>query len=573
MPDGTPPNNPFLIDANLTLAEIIERVEQTGQPISKTRRRDILSDLNTIARLIGRPASSIPASIEGLREALASIHPAQAGISKKRLANIRSNLSMALDIAGVSQSSPMRKIELSEVWQSLLDNCSIQRVRWDLNRFARFCSGCGVDPEQVTDTIADQFLTAMNEAAIWKVPEETHRTTINRWNEAVKKVSGWPNIVLTKPPSRRNCWTFPLTEFPQSFNDDLDRWSERAISDDLFDDDAPPTPLRPKTVEHRRFQVRMAASALVLRSVPIEQVTTLAVLVQPENLKLILRFMIDRLGGKTESIYGLANGLVAIAQHHVKVDGDTLDELKRIRKKVKVKPVGLRKKNRRRLAQFDDPHNVALLLNLPDRLARLAEKQPGRKAAVTMQLAVAIEILIMAPLRIGNLSTLRVGKEIYWSRPGNTGVLQIMIEDNQVKNRMHIEHELPKESERLIKTYIENYRDRLYPDCGDWLFPGKAGQAKRSNGFSEQVKKIIHRHTGLTVNAHLMRSTGGKLYLSVFPGAYELLSRVLVHSVQATMDSYTGTEAKAAGIHFDRVISGLRDGTRTSTKVRLNKRR
>jgi len=80
-----------------------------------------------------------------------------------------------------------------------------------------------------------------------------------------------------------------------------------------------------------------------------------------------------------------------------------------------------------------------------------------------------------------------------------------------------VEHELPPASAKLVKTYVETYRPTLYTKVGDWLFPGETSQCKNSSGFSEQIKKTIHRHTGLTVNTHLMRHIGGKLFFGQEP--------------------------------------------------------
>ena len=237
-----------------------------------------------------------------------------------------------------------------------------------------------------------------------------------------------------------------------------------------------------------------------------------------------------------------------------------------------MKTKGLSTKNRQRLAAFDDPANVALLLHLPDRLTRLAKSQTGRTAAVTMQLAVAIEILIMAPIRIANLTGLRLGQELQWTQPGNSGVLQITLEPDAVKNGVPVEHELPPASAKLVKTYVEAYRPILFANIGDWLFPGKNSQCKNSSGFSEQIKKTIHRHTGLTVNPHLMRHIGGKLFLDKNPGLYGTLARVLSDNLETVMNAYTGTEAKAAGRHFDNVISSLRADHPTGC-VRLRRKK
>ena len=65
-------------------------------------------------------------------------------------------------------------------------------------------------------------------------------------------------------------------------------------------------------------------------------------------------------------------------------------------------------KNRQLLRQLDDPHKTARLLGVPLQLKReaVARGEPDRQAAVLMALAVAVEILLMAAPRMGNLTRL-----------------------------------------------------------------------------------------------------------------------------------------------------------------------
>ncbi|MBT3927698.1 MAG: hypothetical protein HOF33_12010 [Rhodospirillaceae bacterium] len=134
---------------------------------------------------------------------------------------------------------------------------------------------------------------------------------------------------------------------------------------DLFDEDAPVRASRPATIKHRRFQIRMMASAIVLSRVDISKIVGLRDIVDVENFRLGIQFMIDRGGGKiTEAIFGLASGIKAIARHHVKVDNLHLERLKRLCSRIDQQADRYRKKNKERLAQFDDRRNLALLMHL-----------------------------------------------------------------------------------------------------------------------------------------------------------------------------------------------------------------
>jgi len=77
-------------------------------------------------------------------------------------------------------------------------------------------------------------------------------------------------------------------------------------------------------------------------------------------------------------------------------------------------------KNRERLRQFDDPRNVDALLSLPAKLLRQAQRcdAGGKRELTAIICALAIELLIAAPVRIQNLVTLEVDRHIVQSRRG-----------------------------------------------------------------------------------------------------------------------------------------------------------
>ena len=74
-------------------------------------------------------------------------------------------------------------------------------------------------------------------------------------------------------------------------------WRERMANPDPLDEEAPARALRPATIEHRIYNFRQFASALVHTGhLPVEEITSLSVLFQPEAFKAALRFFLDRSG-------------------------------------------------------------------------------------------------------------------------------------------------------------------------------------------------------------------------------------------------------------------------------------
>lgn len=567
------PTNPFMAGEQLTFAGVMTRVS-SDTALSATRRRDLLSSIRCLLRLMEIEPTATPAAPVAIRERLKRLHPTQAGISAKRLANMKADVAFTLRHLGLTGSTLRNGKGLRPAWQALWESIEDDQTRWKLSRLFRYCSALNVEPDKVDDPTIEDLLTALVEESFVKDPEETIRATIYAWNRARMEVSEWPRQRLSRRPSRRDGWTFPLETFPASFQKDVALWIHRLRGEDPLAEDAVPKPLRPATIKHRAFQVRMFASALVRRNVPAERITGLDVLVEVENFKEALRYVLDRKGGSpTEAIYGLATAMKAIARHHVKVPQEHLEQLTRICARIKVRNRGLTEKNRRRLRQFDDPVNVSDLLRLPTLLESLAKRTRGRKAAVLMQMATAIELLIMTPVRIGNLAGLRLGENLFWTRPGHRGRLLLSIPPEDVKNGEPIEFELPKESAELIERYLDDYRPALFDNPDDWVFPGRGGRAKRPGALGSQVRRIIYKHTGLEVNPHLMRHIGAKIYLERYPHAYEVVRRVLGHkSMDTTTQFYTGFESKAAARHFDEVILGLRKNA-VPRKVRVANKR
>ena len=112
----------------------------------------------------------------------------------------------------------------------------------------------------------------------------------------------------------------------------------------------------------------------------------------------------------------------------------------------------------------------------------------------------------------------------------------------------------------------------LFEDPGDWLFPGLGGRAKKPGTLGVQIKKSIYEHTGLIVNAHLMRHIAAKIFLERHPGSIEQVRQFLVHeSSETTIRHYAGFENKAALRHDDEVILEHRQ-TAVPGKLRKTRR-
>jgi integrase len=217
-------------------------------------------------------------------------------------------------------------------------------------------------------------------------------------------------------------------------------------------------------------------------------------------------------------------------------------------------------KNRDRLRPLDEPDNVVALENLPQRLMKEADsgRLPPRRAAVLAQVAVAIEILLMAPMRLGNLTALDIDRHLV--RPGRArGLLHIVVEEHEVKNTVCLDHPLPEQSVGLIEHYLERHWPLLAAGGSRALFPGQGTGPKAKGTLRAQIQKAVFQFTGLRVHPHLFRHAGAKLHLDLHPGEYAVVQRVLGHrSMDTTTNYYTGFEGKSAARHYDKTMLELR---------------
>src|SRR5262249_6116037 len=163
-------------------------------------------------------------------------------------------------------------------------------------------------------------------------------------------------------------------------------------------------PMHPATIKTRRRQLLWFASAVVHTGVPASSLDRLEVLLAPELAKRGLAHLLDRGGGQPyPALAGLAQFLPALARR-IGLPAETVDKLKRYKQRLKFERHGLAERHRATLQRFDDPAAVEALVTLAQRIRREVERacRKGRREAKLMQTAVAIELLLMAPVRISN---------------------------------------------------------------------------------------------------------------------------------------------------------------------------
>jgi integrase len=435
-----------------------------------------------------------------------------------------------------------------------------------LSGFIRYCDIKGVAPGQVDDRSADAYIEYLEREGARSKPRDVHRRTCKLWNEAAETVTDWPKQTITVPDYRAQPWTVSWESLPESFRQDVDQHLDWLGGKVLLADHLPPTVCKGSTLKLRRRHLHSLVSAAIHSGVPIETLTTLSELIDPDVVRKAMMYFLDRNEHQpTQYHRDLVGTVISIARHWVQADAQTLDALKEMRKRLSTRPeYGLTQKNRDALRQFESPENVARLLNLPDGLVKKATRlKSNERQAVQVQLALAVELLLMAPMRIGNLVSLRLDQHI--QRPqGKRGPVFIVLNEAEVKNNLVQEYELPKVTVQLLDNYLQNYRPYLVDPDSPWLFAGGKEGHKLAATLSAQIQKVVYKETGLTLTAHQFRHLAAKFFLDASPGSYETVRRVLGHrNIKTTTNFYTGMETRAAVKQYDQAILGLREGDAT----------
>ncbi|MBS5905360.1 tyrosine-type recombinase/integrase [Roseomonas mucosa] len=574
---GMRPAPPALVSTVPSFADAAAAVAGWDD-LAETRRRDLRSALATAARLLDRSPPAVPCDVAWLNDALFRKPPGAHRMRTERFGNMVSGLRAVLRRLDL-HAPDLRTFEgVSPAWQALLGHARQGAQAACLRHLARYCGERGIGPEAMSDAVLAEW--AMVDRRIRLGAKAAGRPVVvaRAWNNVVA-ASGMPLPVL-KAPRRRQPYTLPFTDYPQSFQDDLQDFSATlapAEGGNIWRRSRLQGKrhhvLRPRTITTRLFSIRQAAALLLQGGVPLTQLRSLRDLVWPlERVELILDGIIarstERRGGQ---VWTVAVALLRVAKYCAERKDDPLDAetLATIREWVAdTKPdprAGLPLRVRERIRALTQPAAYAGLLHEPARLMRLAKDQDLTpvEAARQARLAAMLEILTICPMRLSNLLGLRLDRHLRYLGPKGRRLTHLVIAGHEVKNGEPIEWPVPEESARLIERYIRSYRPDLTDEGNPYLFPGAGAGPISASSLSHHLKAHLWEVIGVEVNPHLMRSFAAWLHLRHYPEAIDEVRRILGHrSIETTMRHYILFEKEAAALRFGRSVLRLREETR-----------
>ena len=264
------------------------------------------------------------------------------------------------------------------------------------------------------------------------------------------------------------------------------------------------SPCKASTIRTRRTDLISLAKKAVRIGTPIESITSLSALIDPCLVEKVIDDEWEKAGPEPKgTTIDLGKKVVAVARS-IGLDEGILEELAEIRAKLEKHRVeGMTPKNMKLIRQVLNGEVWERVVNYPTLLMKRARSLKDRapvKAAVMAEVAVAIAILTLAPVRAANLAAIRLDENLI--RPGGLQSPYLLVFPHyDVKNRVDLTFEFDDYLTELIDEYVQEYRPSLLRGAnGDWLFPGTTGGSKNPHLFGIQITERIQKATGLRIH-------------------------------------------------------------------------
>jgi integrase len=537
-----------MVAACLTQFDIIVRLKD-DLAVTPARRRDLISAVRRICKIVGVDPRITPASLQFMRPLINKVRPAKHRLRPKTWANLCSNFRAAL-----VHALPRPPRQPDPAWERLRTALPNGDIRKGLSRFIGFCERERIPSEAVCDAVIAQFLVHLESDTLVPDPRACLRRTCRLWNAATDTAPGWPQVRVTLPSHRRPRRTLPLSSYPVELQEELSECLAPPRRGHRFAEDGHKKVLRPSTVRKITVEVELALSAIVEAGRDPASITSLKCLFELEAFEIILRRYLKDDDDQTPrpTARNLASTLIGLTKRTLGSGPAALEqiaELRRLQKCLGPQPKRLTVKNRRLLLELSDPFVRAKLLLLPEQLAEWAARATPVRGAVAMELALAIAILLAAPMRIANLAGLRPGQHLL--QPGGSRSLWLIdIPEIEVKNRVRLVYELPQRVTTVVNRFLRDFRPVLAEAGNPYLFP--VGSTHKSPPvLSQQIRWVIADWVGVDMTAHQFRHFAGLLMSDDLGALADLLGDKDIETVRSY---YSELNTLFVGRRFDAII-------------------
>ena len=547
--------------APVTLQEVIDRLGANAE-LSDTRKRDLRSAIVTYGKILCKSPASIPLDLAALRKTLDGVVPLQAKVSRKRWANLRSDIAAAIDASGLQLMLKTSDVKPGEEWEELFNAANDKRISNGLSRLARWATSRQVAPKEVDGVVLARFFAELETGSLIRNLGFKRRNIAKLWNKLVA-LSPDRGLKPVEVPEKIVTWQrVSWNDLPESFQRETGQYLVWCSVPDPLDENARARALAPETLRLRRSYIHLAASVACYAGGEIGQLTFLSRLVEPETFKAILRQQWTENGKElSPHLKGLADVLITMASEWVKVPADQLAELKKTRGKLGGLRRGLTDKNKGLLRKFDDPHVLRRLIELPDKLWRKARRNPPNSIHwfVELQTSLAIDILLDVPLRIENLSAIKFDEHLCWPQGRGKPAL-LAFRHDETKNEEPLEFELPQVLSDRLYVFRNEIAVAVIGRRPDLLFVSRKGKPRSLSTLRVSIQRAVLRHVAVKMSPHQFRHLAAQVHLDSNPGGYEVVRQLLGHKeLKTTTRFYAGPNTRRAGRAHAELIRKLRE--------------
>jgi integrase len=230
----------------------------------------------------------------------------------------------------------------------------------------------------------------------------------------------------------------------------------------------------------QQTHIHSGASAAAASGIPIDQITSLARLVEPEAFRSLLGHLWRKDERKlTAFTHGVGVTLTAVGVEWVKAPAEVIAKLKALRSKLGTLPVGLTEKNEALLRKFEDPVLLDDLLALPDKLWRLARRglATSKRSFIDLQDSLAIDLLLHFGPRMQNLCSLRFSEHLHWPQ-GRRKPAILKFRGDEMKNDSPMTREIPTFLAERLQVYRNEIAPAVIGKCPDAVFVTFSGKPR-----------------------------------------------------------------------------------------------
>jgi integrase len=539
-----------------SFADAIAAIEQASD-LPRAKRTHWICSLRQVAKALNRPLESLAARWLAVAHRVNGLHHAGSGVEWKTLANHKSNAKAALFWFRSEHALPLRGAPLHPEWRFLRRQLVDRSRLAKLSGLIRYCSLKDIAPTALEEAVLDDYMSYRAETTALAVDAKARRAIARAWNASLV-IKGWPQQRLAEPPSKPRAWP-RWEDFPQPLQSEVESYLTSLTKPRRSATGKRLRPCKFSTVRTRRTELTSFAKKAVRLDVPIDDLSSLAGLLDPVIVERVLNDEWAKNGDEPKtSTIDLAKKLVVVARALGCLDAAALEQLDDMRANLEqYRREGLTPKNLKLIRQVLNDEVWARVVNCPTALmqrARALKDQAPVKAAVTAQIAVGIAILTVAPVRAANLAAINLDENLI--KPGGSQSPYLLVFPHyDVKNRVDLTFELDDDLTELIDEYVHEYRPALVRGSNEaWLFPRSAGGSKDAHLFGIQISERINKATGLRMTIHQFRHAAAAIYLKYHPGHYETVRQFLGHrNIRTTMRFYCGLET----IHATRLFGDL----------------